>query len=102
MDTIGAKMKLAMFLLSLVFVSQPVQPAYGKGSGHASGHSAGHGAAGTTATGASGRSARAMRGGGGRGGYFPGPPVKIDPNRRINEQDCSAPIDPAAGNLRCR
>ena len=95
-------MKPAIFLLALVAGSQPVQPAFGKGSGHASGHSAGHGAAGTTATGVSGRSARVMRGGGGGSGYLPGPPVKMDPNRKINEQDCTAPIDPAAGNLRCR
>jgi hypothetical protein len=92
------RMNLAIFLFALLVGSQVAQPAYGKGSGHASGHSAG----GTTTTGASGRSARAMGGGGDRSGYFPGPAEKMDPNRKINEQDCTAPIDLAAGNLRCR
>lgn len=98
LNLMSPRMKLAIVPFALLVGSQAAQPAYGKGSGHGSGHSAG----GTTATGASGRSARAIRGGGGRSGYFPGPPVEMDPNRNINEQDCTAPIDPAAGNLRCR
>jgi hypothetical protein len=31
-------------------------------------------------------------------GYAPEP----DPSRRINIQDCTRPVDPAAGNLLCR
>jgi hypothetical protein len=31
-------------------------------------------------------------------GYAPEP----DPTRRINVQDCTRPVDPAAGNLMCR
>ena len=27
---------------------------------------------------------------------------QLDPSRRINEQDCSKPIDWSAGNLRCK
>jgi hypothetical protein len=30
------------------------------------------------------------------------PPPALDGGRRINEQDCTRPIDPTAGNLRCR
>ena len=26
----------------------------------------------------------------------------LDPTRRVNEQDCSKPVDPQAGNLRCK
>ena len=26
----------------------------------------------------------------------------LDPSRRVNEQDCSKPVDLSAGNLRCR
>lgn len=30
------------------------------------------------------------------------PPPAMDASRRINEQDCTKPIDEAAGNLRCK
>jgi hypothetical protein len=30
------------------------------------------------------------------------PPAPMDASRRVNEQDCTKPIDEAAGNLRCR
>jgi hypothetical protein len=29
-------------------------------------------------------------------------PKKLDPNRKISEQDCTKPIDHAQGNLRCK
>ncbi|HEX2200091.1 MAG TPA: hypothetical protein VHG88_15940 [Burkholderiales bacterium] len=32
----------------------------------------------------------------------PASPPELDASRRINEQDCSRPIDESAGNLRCR
>lgn len=31
-----------------------------------------------------------------------GAPAPMDPDRRVAEQDCTQPVDPAAGNLRCR
>ena len=30
------------------------------------------------------------------------PPAPLDPSRTVSEQDCSKPIDPQAGNLRCK
>jgi hypothetical protein len=30
------------------------------------------------------------------------PPAPLDPSRKVSEQDCSKPIDPQAGNLRCK
>lgn len=30
------------------------------------------------------------------------PPPELDPSRRVNEQDCTRPIDDPAANLRCR
>jgi hypothetical protein len=30
------------------------------------------------------------------------PPPAMDASRRINEQDCTKPLDEAAGNLRCK
>jgi hypothetical protein len=29
-------------------------------------------------------------------------PKKLDPDRKISEQDCTQPIDQAKGNLRCK
>lgn len=34
--------------------------------------------------------------------YQPDRPPELDPNRQINEQDCTQPVDFTAGNLRCR
>ena len=41
-------------------------------------------------------------GGGGRGYEDPRRAPPMDPKRRINEQDCTKPIDFSAGNLRCK
>lgn len=30
------------------------------------------------------------------------PPPALDPDRVVNEQDCTQPIDLSAGNLRCK
>ena len=30
------------------------------------------------------------------------PPPEMDASRRVNEQDCTKPIDESAGNLRCK
>lgn len=40
----------------------------------------------------------------GRAELFPGEPPapQLAPERRVAEQDCTRPIDPSAGNLRCR
>ena len=46
-----------------------------------------------------------VQGGGGTSGrYYPDPrhPPPMDPKRDVNEQDCTKPIDPSAGNLRCK
>lgn len=34
--------------------------------------------------------------------YQPEPVPELDPHRRVNEQDCTKPVDLTAGNLRCR
>jgi hypothetical protein len=36
------------------------------------------------------------------GARYMGPVPPMEPNRKINEQDCTKEIDPTAGNLRCR
>lgn len=41
-------------------------------------------------------------GGGGRRYEDPRRAPPMDPKRRINEQDCTRPIDLTAGNLRCK
>ncbi len=30
------------------------------------------------------------------------PPAPLDPSRRVNEQDCTKPLDHSLGNLRCK
>ena len=30
------------------------------------------------------------------------PAPEFEPDRRVSEQDCSQPIDPSSGNLRCK
>jgi hypothetical protein len=30
------------------------------------------------------------------------PPVELDPSRNISEQDCTRPLDPSLGNIRCK
>jgi len=43
--------------------------------------------------------------GGGSGGRLQEDPRRIpplDPERKVNEQDCTKPIDLTAGNLRCK
>lgn len=34
--------------------------------------------------------------------YQPDTVPPLDPQRRVNEQDCTKPVDLTAGNLRCR
>ena len=29
-------------------------------------------------------------------------PPEMDPNRKVNEQDCSKPLDYSLGNIRCK
>jgi hypothetical protein len=64
----------------------------------------GRGPHGDTSSGATG----GTRAGGGGGSMSRGtmgqrnPPAPLDPARKISEQDCSKPIDPQAGNLRCK
>jgi hypothetical protein len=41
-------------------------------------------------------------GGGGRAYLDPRKAPPLDPRRKINEQDCSKPIDLSAGNLKCK
>jgi hypothetical protein len=44
-------------------------------------------------------------GGGGGGGRRYNDPRKappLDESRKVSEQDCSKPVDPQAGNLRCK
>ena len=39
---------------------------------------------------------------GGSGRIDPRPAGPLDPKRKVNEQDCSKPIDLTAGNLKCK
>ncbi len=94
----------------------------GHGSGH-SGHSGhvGHSGKGRSST--SGASTAAMSsttrissgasslggggfsrrlGGSGRYVRYYGPAPELDPSRKINEQDCTRPIELDGGNLRCK
>jgi len=51
------------------------------------------------------QASRSGGGGGGRGGRAYLDPRKappLDPTRKVNEQDCSKPVDLTAGNLKCR
>ena len=34
--------------------------------------------------------------------YRPEAPPELDPTRKVNEQDCSKPVDWSRGNLRCK
>ena len=40
--------------------------------------------------------------GGGRGSTDPRKAPPLDESRKVIEQDCSKPVDPQAGNLRCK
>lgn len=79
---------LAVFLL-LVLI--PVEGATGKGNGGPS-----PAAQMQSKSGGSG-------GGGGANRYRdPRKAPPMDPSRKVNEQDCSKPIDLTAGNLKCK
>ena len=52
----------------------------------------------TAAAGASGRAGSGST----RGRIDPRNPPPLDPTRKVNEVDCSKPIDLSAGNLRCK
>lgn len=36
------------------------------------------------------------------GASYTGPQPELDPNRRVQEQDCSKPIEDSSANLKCR
>jgi hypothetical protein len=79
-------------VFSFLMVFLPGSEAASSGKGKALGSVA------DTAHGSSG-------GGGGSGGRTPNDPRKappLDESRKVSEQDCSKPIDPQAGNLRCK
>jgi hypothetical protein len=48
------------------------------------------------------RSGSGGGGGGGRAYLDPRKAPPLDPGRKVNEQDCSKPIDLNAGNLKCK
>ena len=53
--------------------------------------------------GSGGTGGAAVRGGSSRYGLLdPRKVPELDPNRRINLQDCTKPVDLLAGNLRCK
>ena len=84
-------MKITVVLLLLVFAT-PVQAATGgKGKGSTATPSP---ARASTSSGHHGSTLRTMR--------DPRRAPELDPGRKINEQDCSKPIDLSAGNLRCK
>jgi len=41
-------------------------------------------------------------GGGGHGYRDPRHAPPMDPKRKVSEQDCSKPVNPEAGNLKCK
>jgi hypothetical protein len=85
--------RVSLLLFSLVFVAAGAAAA-----GTASG---GKGKVGSVADSARGSSG----GGGGSAGRALNDPRKappLDESRKVSEQDCSKPVDPQAGNLRCK
>jgi hypothetical protein len=48
------------------------------------------------------RSGSGGGGGGGRAYLDPRKAPPLDPSRKVNEQDCSKPVDLFSGNLKCK
>jgi hypothetical protein len=84
------KITLAIAIFLLLLPAQAATGGKGKG-GLAAAPSA---ATTSAATGRGGSALRTMR--------DPRRAPELDPGRKINEQDCSKPIDFGAGNLRCK
>ncbi len=78
--------RVSLLLLSLAFVSVN---AAATGSAASGGKGKALGSVADTAHGSTG-------GSGGSGGR------PLDESRKVSEQDCSKPVDPQAGNLRCK
>lgn len=81
-----------------IFLVLVASLAFAKEGGIARGSQSGSASAATGGT-------RTSGGGGGstmRGGLGQRQPPPLDPARKVSEQDCSKPIDPQAGNLRCK
>jgi hypothetical protein len=88
--------RVTLLFFSFVFVSANAVAATGSASG---GKGKALGSAADTAHGSSG-------GGGGSSGSRtlrdPRKAPPLDESRKVSEQDCSRPVDPQAGNLRCK
>jgi hypothetical protein len=102
-----AELVLAAMLLGAVVASDASGRSGGRGGGgHAAGHS-GHSVGQRGQSGHDGSSPTRTNAGTGNGntsrtftGSRTAPP--LDQERKVNEQDCSKPIDLSTGNLRCR
>jgi hypothetical protein len=79
------------FAVLLVLVLIPVKSAAGKGNGGPS-------------PAAQAQSKSGGTGSGGGANRYPDPrkAPPMDPSRKVNEQDCSKPVDLSAGNLKCK
>ena len=84
-------MMRAFALLSVVLIiGNPAFAAAGKGNGGPS-------------VAAQMQSSRSGSGGGGGRSYMdPRKAPPLDPSRKVNEQDCSKPVDLFSGNLKCK
>lgn len=87
--------RVSLLLLSLAFVSVN---AAATGSAASGGKGKALGSVADTAHGSTGGSG----GSGGRRSNDPRKAPPLDESRKVSEQDCSKPVDPQAGNLRCK
>jgi hypothetical protein len=90
--------RVSLVFFSFVFASVNAVAATGSASG---GKGKALGSAADTARGSSGGGGSGG-GGGGRTLRDPRKAPPLDESRKVSEQDCSRPVDPQAGNLRCK
>ena len=98
-------MRAFVFVLAVTLAATTSAKDGGVGRGKHGDASSRLGSAPSASTGAGSGSTggTAVRGGGSRYGLLdPRKLPELDPNRRINLQDCTQPIDLLAGNLRCK
>ena len=82
---------MRLFLLMIFFV-------WGMMPAHAASGGKGNGAPSMAST----MQSKSTGGGGGRAYLDPRAAPPLTAGRKVNEQDCRKPVDPSAGNLRCK
>jgi len=88
---------MRLLLLAVLAASLPLQAASGQGGKGSLGASSdsGHGSPGAGGTGGGYSSQGRMQ-------YDSRNAPPLAEKRKVNEQDCTKPVDPQAGNLRCK